>query len=458
MPSYVLRVISLFVTMIYTSLSLYACNVETGGAESVLPADAYPIGLTGEVEIISILQSRGEIGQNLQQAADLYEPSSANIRLSIQTVANPSDYRIALRSRILSGERVDIFHLFGHQDLLDMQGYTQNISDMSWVWDAVPGTLDAMSLGASSLYGVPYALDGAGLIVNRAIFEKANIYLGNIITLEALEEIFIELQEKINEGELAEDFPNLEAVTEFSAQDKAWLGDTISNMLLAGAFETPNEAALANYVDMPQMEHAEEFIRIMALYSSCTKWEQLNETTQYKQLENGMATQRIAVIFQNVSAYTRITAANPEIKDDLRLLPVPIVQNDVPESAVFAGAPAYWAVNSTSSTETQTEAKRFLTWLYCSDEGAAALAGQLGVLSPYRETARDTGVPLHNQLLGYIDAGKMRPQLQNEFPLEWGGNTVADGIQNYLTHDITWADLEQSCREAWHSGRSALID
>lgn len=446
------RSLSVVLSVVLTLLSVSSCSMPEQGAPVLTSLEDVPV--EEDSGLISILQCRSEIGQYMQQAVDQYASVNGNVRFSVQTVGDASDYGVVLRSRLLSGERVDIFHIQSRRDALELSRNLSDLSGLDWIQDAVPGTLDAVTM-ENGVYGIPYSIEGVGLIVNADIFREANIYLGNRPTITSMEEVFAELQDQIDRGELKEKFPNLAAVTEFAAQDKSWLGSQMADVLLSGAFTDTTTAQAGEYLTFPTGENGQAFLRLMALYSDCTKWEQLNSVPQSQQVESGFAAERVAVILQNAEVYRRIVAANPELVDSIRMMPVPLGLSGE-RQAIYTGVPAYWCVNAGSSEQVQEASKRFLTWLYQSDSGTALYTGRFKAISPYRETARDTGLSVHNTILRHMEEGNTLPMLHREAPEGWGEEVFATGMQQFLARELGWEDFLQACMEEWHVARSGL--
>ena len=463
-----------FVTLFAVLLAVMglALPKQSGILPASQPAENIPIKKEEGPVTLHILQSRGELGRYLQQAADRYTAVNPGVHIRIQTVEAPADYQVALRSRLLSGAQADLFHVLGRRDLLDLQALPcqmESLSDLSWADDTLwPGSLAAMTFSADTpeaeprLLGLPLSVEGVGLLVNMDIFTQAGLSWNNSMTLADLADLFARLQSHINQGLLAENYPHLEAVTEFSAQDKAYLGGPVVDTLAAGSIAAPARAYQTQYLDMPLAPAAKELWRIMAYYSACTSWKQLLAVTQTRQLEDGIAAGRVAVVLQNGEAHRRIRAINPTIASHLRLMPIPLTlddtaapESDWPRQALFAHTPAYWCINADSPAPTKQAARQFLTWLYQSESGTALLAGSCQLISPYRQPAarqQDTSLALHGDLLRRLNNNngeEILPSLWPDYPPEWREDT-AQGLQNYLTGDLTWDNFIAQSKENWN--------
>ncbi|MDL2233874.1 ABC transporter substrate-binding protein [Ruminococcaceae bacterium OttesenSCG-928-L11] len=443
------KVLSVLAAALLTVLSLRSCD--DLAREVPATAAVEDVALPAEAPVVSILQGRGEISQQLQVAADQYLAANPGAVFHVQTIQSRSDYGAVLRSRLLAGERVDIFQISGAGERQELAPYLSDLSDLEWLSGALDGSLNAVTDGGA-IYGIPYSLEGAGLIINRRIFESAGIYLSGIATLEALEEAFAQLQDAIAAGELAEAFPRLEAVTEFAAHDVDYLAALVSGLLLTDSFATAADTRTAMYLELPMEENAYGLIRLLALYSSCTSWDQLTRVSQVRQLEEGLGTERIACVYQSTEVYRALIAANPELETRLELLPVPLGTEEN-RQVLYTETPAYWAVHNGSDDTAAQEAKKFLTWLYCSDSGSTLYASRFQAVSPFRATAKDTGLPLHSHMLRQIEAGNSQLWHSNELPVGWGVDVFAAGLQGVLAKESTWDAFVADCRDQWHRER-----
>ena len=440
------RALSVALAVIFTLISIVSC----GEAEQIIQAgaDITGIPIDGEGGVLSILQSRGDIGLPLQQAIELYASANGSPRISVHTVANPHDYAAALRARMLSGERADLFHIQAPGAVKAMRGELDDLSDLEWLSRAMPGTLDAVTAG-DAVYGVPYSITGAGLVVNLQIFRGAGIFFGNRPTLESLEEAFKELWDQIQDGELADAFPRLEAVTELAAMDENYLGTYGADLFLTGSFGSVSEASGSDYLEPAGSDNARDFYRLMALYSPYNSWRQLTTISEARMVENGIATGRVAAIYHSAEVYRRIAAVDRELAGNLAIFPVPVGTEEDPYAAVFTGVPVYWAVGAQSTPENKEEARKLLTWLYHSDSGAAEYAGRFMAVSPFRQRVRETGNPLDRQLLRHIDMGNSRPMLHPGAPEGWAEEFAAS-LQQFYSREISWDDLADGLTEQWY--------
>lgn len=449
MLTFGLRAVGFMLTVLLTLMSFAIADTPPAASEAGLPVTDQP-KREQEAEItLHILQSRGEIGFALQQAADLYAETHPGLRLTVQTIGNESDYRVALRQKLFSGERADLFQVLGRQDGWELRDYLGDLSGLGWVGEAAGGLAEPLNFDGAWC-GVPYSIEGVGLIANRNIFELAGIPLAGIDDFADLEEALQKLKKMISEGELEEDFPGLEAVTELPAQDRSYLEGQLAAVALTGEFPTAAYAAGSEFIAMPGAEGAGKLIDLLAgCCVSGKRTSMLNTVTQNRQVELGIALQRVAIVLQNTDIAGRVQKTSPALAGRLALLPIPL-EGGEGQGGVYISAPAYWAVNADASEESKKAARDFLSWLYRSQAGAEILAGRFDVLSPYRETAQKPQSVLQEELLSYIERGEYLPNPRGEYPQGWGSGSFAAGLQEYFAGDREWREFVARCCEDWH--------
>lgn len=460
MLSMTLRAILSILTILYTFLVMGSCAVPAPREE---PVGLYQSGIPQgpSVVTLNILQCRPEISQPLQQAADRYMDQREGISIRVRTVENQSSYQATLRGGLLSGEQIDLFHIFGYQEVLELEEYLEDLSGLSWAGEAIPLVLEPVCIEEAQ-YGIPYSLEAVGWIADPAIFQAAQLSWGEIASRKDTEEMFRDLREQMALGELEEDFPMLERVTQLPALDYAFLGQ-LAEVALGEEFSSPQQAAEAPLILMEREAAMGRYLDMMARYSTMGKsWTGLLEVSRRGQVEDGLAAGRVAVIQQTTGIYTMVRQVDSELADRLRLYPIYLGEGEEDEPKdgwIYLSAPAYWAVNRQASEESKALAQDFLSWLYQSEEGAEIVAQAFGAVSAYRETAADTGAALHRQMLRYIEEGRCLPRYQPEFPADWLYRSFAEGIKDYLSiRECSWEEVCQRMREDWMALRKVSTD
>uniref|UniRef100_S0DFC3 Putative ATPbinding transport protein n=1 Tax=termite gut metagenome TaxID=433724 RepID=S0DFC3_9ZZZZ len=384
----------------------------------------------------------------LSKAFDIYMSEvGGDFKFAMQTV-NETDYFLALRSKLLSGEKVDLFNFSSANELSALREHVRELNNYEWIGKAFEASLEAAIID-SRVQGVPYCMEATGFLCNQDMFDYAGIPILEADSIDKLNDAFSELNEKIISGEMAEKFPELTAVTEFPALDRSFLEKTFSDIALGATFRSVLEAAMAESLVVDEESPAEDILKLMLRFSpSGNSWTKSMSVTHSMQLER-FAKMGVAVILSDTGAYRQMVGVNPQIKGRASLLPIPLPNFETP--VIYLGAPFYWAVNASSSDKESEIAVNFLKWLYLSETGAEYFAEEMGEASPFLDASRDTGVLLHRQMRGYISADMFLPQVHGALPPRWGKDVFAVNVQDYITkREVTWQDVVKNCQEAWN--------
>jgi raffinose/stachyose/melibiose transport system substrate-binding protein len=428
--------------MIYTALSLYACSAPAQTAAGA-PQRAVPVE-TGS-NIVNILQSKPGISQALQQAVKLYVAANPGEHINVTTVAGESEYRVALRTRLLAGRQTDIFHLSSGQEARELLPHLEDLSALRWISGAA-GQAAAPMLLEGGLYGLPYSLEYCGLLANRDIFAAAGIDLASVTGFEGLSEALATLDAMLEEGGLSGDFPELRSVTDFPIQDREYLGRVAAGAALTGEFASPTDLAATRELTFPYGDGAGELFRVLLEFSPRGDWAERDGLSYLSQSE-ALAAGKTALILSDYAGAAEVLALNPELEGRLALLPVPLP--GLGEGFIYTGSSLWWAVGSASPEGAKTSARRFLTWLYQSDSGTAVVAARFGAVSPWLEAGKETGKSLDRQMLSLIGRGRTAPQLWREFPYAWGSGSFAGEFRSWHAGEIEWGELLQRVKESW---------
>ena len=90
--------------------------------------------------------------------------------------------------------------------------------------------------------GLPYSMEGYGYIYNKKIFEAAGINGESLKTYEEIDTAFSKLKTMIDNGDLKDEFPDLEAVMDFPVKENWITGCHTINTGLNQEFPDENAA------------------------------------------------------------------------------------------------------------------------------------------------------------------------------------------------------------------------
>ena len=137
----------------------------TASAETTEAASAAPSDYKGTIRWLNF---KPEVADQMQDVAKAYTDETG-IKVQIDTAAS-NTYQQTLTARMDSDEAPSIFVLTGATELAEWKDYCRDLSDTqlnSWLTDSKYSLKDD-----NGVYGISYALEGWGIIVNKGITDK----------------------------------------------------------------------------------------------------------------------------------------------------------------------------------------------------------------------------------------------------------------------------------------------
>ena len=441
------KVIGSVLTVAMVAGMMTGCGSTGGSTDTKTSAD----NSAGDGQVvIDIFQNKNEISDALQAAIDTYEEENPSIKINLETVGG-SDYASSLKAKMLGNDPVEIFTLGGPDDIASYQDYLEPLTDQEWVSHVTAGCVDNVTVD-DEVYGLPLAIEGYGLIYNKKIFEAAGIDASKLTTYDAIDKAFADLQNQIDEGKLADEFPVLEAVEEYAAKESWIVGLHTNNVALSQEFKSATNAFNSKSVEYTYGDQLKDLIDLETKYTTSKDDLSLLNSVDYStQVGGGLAIERVAVVQQGNWISSEVANVSEDVLDNLGILPIPL--KGVVEDSIAVGVSNYWCVNSKSSDAEKKAAKDFLNWLYQSDEGKQIVVNDLGFI-PAFDNYDDVTIsdPLSAEVKRYVDAGKTIPWVFSGQPSGWDSK-VAANIQNYLAGSMTWDEVIAQNIADWESMR-----
>ena len=170
------------------------------------------------------------------------------VQINIETVQG-ADYATALKAKMLNDDKPEIFGIAMVGVKEDYGDYQEDLSDQPWVEHLYPDIKETVTVDGKVL-GLPVSIEGYGLAYNREVFEAAGIDCSTLTSYDAIDKAFATLQQKIDNGELKDKYPQLEAVVEYAAKEAFISGLHLMNIPLQAELKTAKAAFEAQEIEL----------------------------------------------------------------------------------------------------------------------------------------------------------------------------------------------------------------
>jgi raffinose/stachyose/melibiose transport system substrate-binding protein len=447
-----------FSFLLIASMTLAACAPAATATQAAQPTKApateavtAPTG--GEVYYLNF---KPEVAEIYQKIADAYKKETG-VTLKVVTAA-AGTYEQTLKSEIAKSDAPVLFQINGPRGYANWKDYTADLKDIELYKHLTDKSL-AVTDG-DGVYGIPYVVEGYGIIYDNAIMAK---YF-------ALDGAKAKSMDEIN------NFAKLKAVAEDMTAKKADLGIKgvfCSTSLKPGEdwrwqthlADVPifyevrdNKLDIKNPADFKEtkFQYSDNFKNIFDLYLN-------NSTTEptllgSKSVDDSMAEFALgqcAMVQNGNWAWGQISGVDGNVvkAEDVKFLPIYTGMPGEEKQSINIGTENFFSINKQASPEKQKLAADFIWWLYSSSTGKAFVTNDLKFIAPFdtfAENEKPTD-PLAKSLISYVS----NTDLYNVawvfavFPSQTFKENFGAALLQYAQGSMQWDAVKQLFIDQW---------
>ncbi|MEF2967884.1 ABC transporter substrate-binding protein [Paenibacillus sp. M1] len=421
---------------------------------------------TAKAEEIYFLNFKPEIAEVYEKIAKDYE-AETGVKVKVVTAA-AGTYETTLKSEIAKSEAPTIFQINGPVGYQNWKDYSLNLKDTKLYSYLSDQSLAVTSEGG--VYGIPYVVEGYGIIYNDAIMKKYFALADKAVSVSSMEEVknFDTLKAVVEDMTAKKDQLGIKGVfasTSLAAGEQ-WRWQThLANMPLYYEFKDNTEydntvlAGLAS--NEVEFKYNQNFKNIFDLYinNSVTKGGLLGS----KSVTDSMAEFALgqAAMVQNGNwAWSQINEVDGNVvkAEDIKFLPIYTGVSGEESQGLAIGTENYLAINSKVSPEKQQASIAFLEWLFSSDKGKAYVTNDLGFIAPFN-TFNDNekpADPLAKEVTNWMEKDGITSVAWTfaAFPSEEFKNVFGDALLQYAQGNKTWDEVVTIFKDTWKAERA----
>ena len=427
-------------------LGLAACGGNAAPAETKAPAAAAPTAAATEAAAdntaaegrVYYLNFKPEADAAMQELAALYTETTG-VPVKVVTAAS-GQYSDTLTAEMAKTEAPTIFNIGNLSGLNDWDEYALNLADT-----AVAGelTTDEFNLynEAGELKAIGNCFESYGIIVNKALLEKAGHSVEEITDFASLKAVADDIHTRAAElGFDAFSAPGLDS-------SSSWrFSGHLANMPLFYEFRDDNVTEQPATIKGTYMDN---FRNIWDLYVTDTAADPKTLTTGTADESKAQFTEGKAAFYQNGT--WEFAALNEAGLTDICMIPIYCGVAGEEKAGLCSGTENCWAVNSKVSEADQKASLDFLYWLVTDPTAAQKMVDTLGAL-PFKSCpeSANTFLANGNDLLA-----------KGNYNVSWAFNhtpnvdswraTVVTALAKYAADrtDANWAEVVKAFVDGW---------
>ncbi|MEM1486254.1 ABC transporter substrate-binding protein [Oscillospiraceae bacterium PP1C4] len=440
------------------SASLAACGSNTPSSSSAAPSapaasEAAPVAKDGGS--IYYLNFKPEIAEVYEEIAKVYKEETG-VTLNVVTAASGT-YEATLKSEIAKADAPTIFQINGPKGYASWKDYCADMKNTELYKHLTDKSL-AITAG-DGVYGVPYVVEGYGIIYNNAIMNKYFALDG--AKAKSMDEIknFATLKAVVEDMTAKKDALGIKGV--FSSTSlkpgEDWRWQThLANLPVYYEFKNNKVDLTGDATKEIKFQYADNYKNIFDLYinNSVTDAKLLGT----KQVADSMAEFALgqSAMVQNGNwAWSQINGVdgNTVKEEDIKFMPIYTGVEGEESQGLCTGTENFFAINSKASPEQQKLAEDFLYWLYSSDKGKDFVTNKLNFIAPF-DTFTDTEKPtdpLAKEVLNWMGKQGVTSVAWNftVFPSQTFKNDFGAALLQYAQGTKSWDDVKALVINEW---------
>ena len=426
-------------------LGLAACGgnaapaeTKAAPAETKAPATEAAADNTAAEGRVYYLNFKPEADTTMQELAALYTETTG-VPVKVVTAAS-GQYSDTLTAEMAKTEAPTIFNIGNLSGLNDWDDYALNLADTAVANEL---TTDEFNLynDADELKAIGFCFESYGIIVNKALLEKAGHSVEEITDFASLKAVADDIHARAAElGFDAFSAPGLDG-------SSSWrFSGHLANMPLFYEFRDDNVTEQPATIKGTYMDN---FRNIWDLYVTDTAADPKTLTTGTADESRAQFTEGKAAFYQNGT--WEFAALNEAGLTDICMIPIYCGVAGEEKAGLCSGTENCWAVNSKVSEADQKASLDFLYWLVTDPTASQKMVDTLGAL-PFKSAPESSNTFLANgnDLLA-----------KGNYNVSWAFNhtpnvdswraTVVTALAKYAADrtDANWAEVVKGFVDGW---------
>lgn len=413
---------------------------------------------------VYFLNFKPEIADIYKEIAQKYE-AEKGVKVKVVTAAS-NTYETTLKSEIAKSDAPTIFQINGPVGYQSWAKYCKDLSDTK-LYDYLSDK-DLAIKNSGGVFGIPYVVEGYGIIYNNAIMEKYFALKDKAVSISKAEEItsfklFKEVVEDMTKHKQELGIDGVFASTSMSGGEQwRWTTHLLNMPIYYEMKDISDESTISTAYNAKTIDfkYADNFRNVFDLY--------INNSTTEKGLLSGKSVEdsmsefalgKAAMVQNGNWAWEQISKVkgNTVKADDIKYLPIYIGIDGEEKQGLCIGTENYLAINKNVSEQKQKASVEFLEWLFSSETGKDYAVNKLDFISPFntfKENERPDD-PLAREVIKWMEKDKTTVEwVFNSFPSQEFKDDFGNALLEYVQGTKSFDDVKKVTVDGWKSAKS----
>lgn len=413
-----------------------------------------------EVKVIRYLNFKPEIADIYEEISKAYE-AETGIKVIVDTAAN-NTYEQTLISKMANKEEAPtLFQINGPRGYNNWKDYCADLTGTELYAHLSDKSLAVTVDGKA--YGIPYVVEGYGIIYNKAITDKYFALPNKATSYTSMEEVnnYAALKAVVEDMQANKDALGIEGVfasTSLKAGED-WRWQThLANLPVYYEFKTNNVDLTSDQTKTITFQYSDNFKNIFDLYLNNSTVEPSKTGT--KTVNDSMAEfalEKCAMVQNGNWAWGQVAGVdgNKVLAENVKYLPIYTGVEGEESQGLCTGTENFFCINAKASEAEQKAAADFIYWLYSSTTGKDFVTNKLGFIAPFdtfEENEKPTD-PLAKEVLNWMSKDGVTSVAWNFtlFPSQTFKDNFGSALLQYAQGTKTWEEVKTQVVNDWAS-------
>lgn len=392
-----------------------------------------------------------------QEVAKAYT-AETGVEVKVVTAASGT-YEQTLKSEIAKSDAPTLFQINGPIGLKNWKDYTADLTNTDFAKALLDPSMAVSEDG--KVYGVPYVVEGYGIIYNQKIMDayfaldgaKAKS-MDEVTNFETLKAVADDMQAKKDQLGIDGVFASTSLKP---GEDWRWQ----THLADLPVYFEYQDNKVDDMADLT-FSHNEEFKNIFDLYLTDSTIDP--KLASSKAVTDSMAEFALgkAAMVQNGNwAYGQIAevAGNTVAAEDVKMLPIYTGREGEDKQGLNIGTENFFSINSQASEADQKASIDFVNWLISSEKGKKFMVEDLGFIPPFNtftEGEQPTD-PLAKEVIRYMSDTEKEtvPWVFTTFPSQTFKDDFGAALSQYAAGQMDWDKVVELFTTEWKAEKGA---
>ena len=414
---------------------------------------------TNKVTTIRFLNFKPEVATVYENIAKAYEKETG-VKLIVETAAS-GNYEQTLTAKMGTNEAPTLFQINGPKGYANWKNYCADLSNTELYRHLTDKNLAVTVNG--KVYGIPYVVEGYGIIYNKEITDKYFALSDKKSDLKSMDDVknYSTLKSLVEDMQKNADKLGIKGVFASTSlkTGEDWRWHThLANIPVYYEFKDNNVDLSSDKTKSIDFKYSENFKNIFDLYIN-------NSVANKKMLGSKIVDESMAefalgqcAMVQNGNwAWSQISNVKGNVvkQENIKYIPIYMGISGEENQGLCIGTENFFAINSKASQEQQKATADFIYWLFSSKTGKDYVINELDLIAPFdtfneNEKPKD---PLAKEVINWMNKENIKtiPWNFTVFPSQTFKNDFGSALLQYSQGTKKWEDVKNSVVEKWKS-------